>query len=145
MAAGRAAAHPRSRSSNTSCATAIPSHGLTSSSSTAWLIPPPPAGGALSTGCHCTPGVIGRSTAPASGRGGGREPRREIAGAPRQLFAERGYVATTIAAISDRADIPLQTVYSALGSKARILQEVTRLAIEPLAVTETWEQAAAAT
>ena len=73
------------------------------------------------------------------------ETRRQIAAAARQLFAERGYVATTIAAISERADIPLQTVYSALGSKARILQEVTRLAIEPLAVTETWTQAAAGT
>jgi AcrR family transcriptional regulator len=71
--------------------------------------------------------------------------RRQIAGAARQVFAERGYVGTTIAAISERADIPLQTVYSALGSKARILQEVTRLAIGPLAVTETWEQAAAGT
>jgi AcrR family transcriptional regulator len=71
--------------------------------------------------------------------------RRQIAAAARQLFAERGYVATTIAAISERADIPVQTVYSALGSKARILQEATRLATEPLAVTETWEQAAAGT
>ncbi len=71
--------------------------------------------------------------------------RRQIAAAARQVFAERGYVATTIAAISERADIPLQTVYSALGSKARILQEVTRLATEPLAVTETWEQARAGT
>ena len=71
--------------------------------------------------------------------------RRQIAVAARQVFAERGYVATTIAAISERADIPLQTVYSALGSKARILQEVTRLAIGPLAVTEAWKQAAAGT
>ena len=71
--------------------------------------------------------------------------RSQIAAAARQLFAERGYVATTIAAISERADIPVQTVYSALGSKANILQEVTRLAIEPLAVTKTWVQAAAGT
>ncbi|MFZ0161929.1 MAG: TetR/AcrR family transcriptional regulator [Kineosporiaceae bacterium] len=71
--------------------------------------------------------------------------RRLIAAAARELFVERGYVATTIAAISERADIPVQTVYSALGSKARILQEVTRLAIGPLAVTETWLQVAAGT
>ena len=42
--------------------------------------------------------------------------RRQIAAAARQLFAERGYVATTIAAISERADIPVQTVYSAIGT-----------------------------
>ena len=71
--------------------------------------------------------------------------RSQIAAAARELFAERGYVATTIAAISGRADIPVQTIYSALGSKASILQEVTRLAIEPLGVTRTWAQAAAGT
>jgi AcrR family transcriptional regulator len=73
------------------------------------------------------------------------ETRRQIAAAARQLFAERGYVATTIAAISERANIPVQTIYSALGTKAGILHEATRLAIEQLAVTQTWEQAAAAT
>jgi AcrR family transcriptional regulator len=49
----------------------------------------------------------------------------EIARTARVLFAEHGYAATTIAAISSAADIPLQTVYSALGSKARILQRIT--------------------
>jgi AcrR family transcriptional regulator len=49
----------------------------------------------------------------------------QIARAARALFAEHGYAATTIAAIATEADIPVQTVYSALGSKARILERIT--------------------
>ncbi len=49
----------------------------------------------------------------------------QIASAARALFAEHGYAATTIAAIAREADIPVQTVYSALGSKARILERIT--------------------
>ncbi len=49
----------------------------------------------------------------------------QIARAARTLFAEHGYAATTIGAISSAADIPVQTIYSALGSKARILQRIT--------------------
>ncbi len=48
----------------------------------------------------------------------------QIAGAARGLFAAQGYVATTIAAIADAADIPAPTIYSAFGSKAKILQAV---------------------
>jgi len=50
----------------------------------------------------------------------------QIARAARQLFAEHGYAATTIAAISAAAGIPVQTIYSALGSKARILERITQ-------------------
>ncbi|WP_026208930.1 TetR/AcrR family transcriptional regulator [Catelliglobosispora koreensis] len=53
--------------------------------------------------------------------------REQIASAARTLFAERGYAATTIAGISEAADIPVQTIYSALGSKAAILAEITRM------------------
>ena len=45
----------------------------------------------------------------------------------RALFAEHGYVATTIQMISVEADIPAQTIYSAFGSKARILDKITQL------------------
>jgi AcrR family transcriptional regulator len=63
-------------------------------------------------------------------RGGHRQRQAEatkdqIARAARALFAEHGYAATTIAAIATAADIPVQTVYSALGSKARILERIT--------------------
>ena len=53
-----------------------------------------------------------------------RATRRAVAAAARRLFAERGYTTTTIEAISAAADIPVQTIYSALGSKRAILEEV---------------------
>ena len=53
--------------------------------------------------------------------------KREVARVARALFAERGYVATTISAISAEADIPAQTIYSAFGSKAKILDKITEL------------------
>ena len=69
----------------------------------------------------------------AEGHGGGHrqrqaeETRLQIAQAARSLFAERGYAATTIAAIADEADIPAPTIYSAFGSKAKILEKITRI------------------
>nr|WP_238355484.1 TetR/AcrR family transcriptional regulator [Kribbella sandramycini] len=43
------------------------------------------------------------------------------------MFAEQGYVVTTIAAISEAARIPAQTIYSAFGNKPAILREISRL------------------
>ena len=51
----------------------------------------------------------------------------EVARVARALFAEHGYVATTIGAIAAESDIPVQTIYSAFGSKAKILDKVTEL------------------
>lgn len=53
------------------------------------------------------------------------ETKARVARAARRLFSRRGYHATTIAAISDAAGVPEQTIYSALGSKARILERIT--------------------
>lgn len=53
--------------------------------------------------------------------------KREVARVARALFAEHGYVATTISNISAEADIPVQTIYSAFGSKAKILDKITEL------------------
>lgn len=53
--------------------------------------------------------------------------KREVARVARALFAEHGFVATTISAISAEADIPVQTIYSAFGSKAKILDKITEL------------------
>ena len=69
----------------------------------------------------------------AEGHGGGHrqrqaeETRLQVAQAARSLFAERGYAATTIAAIAEEADIPAPTIYSAFGSKAKILEKITRI------------------
>jgi AcrR family transcriptional regulator len=53
--------------------------------------------------------------------------REAVAAAARRLFAEQGYVATTIEAISEAAEIPVPTIYSAFGNKPAILEEARRL------------------
>jgi len=50
--------------------------------------------------------------------------KAQIASAARALFADQGYVGTTIAAIAESADIPAPTIYSAFGGKAAILQAI---------------------
>lgn len=50
--------------------------------------------------------------------------RSAVAAAARQLFADHGYIPTTIEAISDAAHIPVPTIYSAFGNKPAILEEV---------------------
>lgn len=50
--------------------------------------------------------------------------KQQVASAARGLFAEHGYAGTTIAEIADAADIPAPTIYSAFGSKAKILQAI---------------------
>jgi AcrR family transcriptional regulator len=67
--------------------------------------------------------------------------REAIARTALQLFADRGYVATTIQAISEAADIPAPTIYSALGSKPAILEEIRRLWIAEASVEELYAQA----
>ena len=56
-----------------------------------------------------------------------RATKEQVARAARGLFAEQGYVATTIAAISEAAEIPAQTIYSAFGNKPAILREIARI------------------
>ena len=50
-----------------------------------------------------------------------------VAAAARGLFAERGFAGTTITAISEAAGVPAQTIYSAFGTKARILARVSEV------------------
>ena len=67
--------------------------------------------------------------------------KAQIAAAARDLFAERGYVATTITAIADSADIPAPTIYSAFGTKAKILQEIAWRTVSTLDVDRRHEEA----
>jgi AcrR family transcriptional regulator len=67
-----------------------------------------------------------------------------VAGAARRLFADTGYVSTTIGAISDAAEIPVPTIYSAFGNKPAILEEVRRLWIVETDVERLHRQALAA-
>lgn len=62
--------------------------------------------------------------------------RAQVAAAARELFTTRGYVATTIAAIAERADIPAPTIYSAFGTKARILREIAESVMAGLDVAD---------
>lgn len=50
--------------------------------------------------------------------------KQQIASAARGLFAANGYAGTTITAIAAAAGIPAPTIYSAFGTKARILQAI---------------------
>jgi len=55
--------------------------------------------------------------------------RRAVVDAARDLFLERGYQATTIGAISDRADVPAATVYRLFASKNGILKALLDVSI----------------
>jgi AcrR family transcriptional regulator len=69
--------------------------------------------------------------------------RETVAGAARRLFAKHGYTATTIEAISEAADIPVPTIYSAFGNKPAILEEVRRLWIAGTDIEKLHRQALA--
>lgn len=66
--------------------------------------------------------------------------RRAVVDAARALFLERGYVATTIEAISDHSDVPSATVYRLFSSKLGILKALLDTSIagddQPVAVPE---------
>ena len=66
--------------------------------------------------------------------------RRAVVDAARALFLERGYVATTIEAISEHSDVPTATVYRLFSSKLGILKALLDTSIagydQPLAVQE---------
>jgi AcrR family transcriptional regulator len=66
--------------------------------------------------------------------------RRAVVDAARTLFLERGYVATTIEAISEHADVPPATVYRLFSSKLGILKALLDTSIagddQPLAVQQ---------
>lgn len=58
-----------------------------------------------------------------------RVTRARILEAARDLFIERGYVATSVAAIAGRADVAPETIYSTFGTKRALLAEVVDVAI----------------
>ena len=53
--------------------------------------------------------------------------RREILDAAQRLFEQRGYAATTVAAIAAEADVAVKTVYVTFGAKSGILRELWNL------------------
>jgi AcrR family transcriptional regulator len=69
-----------------------------------------------------------------------RRTRAAVIDAARALFAERGYAATTIEAISERSETSQPTIYRLFGSKLAILKAVIDVSIagddEPVAVAD---------
>jgi AcrR family transcriptional regulator len=69
--------------------------------------------------------------------------RAHIRDVAAELFVERGYVATTIAAIAERAEVSAQTVFATFGNKAALLSEAIDVALagddEPIAVAQRGE------
>jgi AcrR family transcriptional regulator len=72
------------------------------------------------------PGPVKRRYDATRRRQGAARTRAAILDAARALFAERGYAATPMTAIADRAGVALDTVYAAVGRKP----ELARLLIE---------------
>lgn len=70
-----------------------------------------------------------RSAAPPPGQARTRLARAAVIDAARSLFPERGYGATTIEAISERADVPPATVYRLFSSKHGILKALFDVSI----------------
>src|SRR3954452_8623292 len=58
-----------------------------------------------------------------------RETRRRVLSAAQEEVAESGYRAATVARIADRADVSVQTLYHAWGSKRDLLRGVLELAV----------------
>lgn len=55
--------------------------------------------------------------------------RSAVLSAARELFAERGYAATSIAAIAARAGVAVDTVYAAAGRKPELLRELVETSL----------------
>jgi AcrR family transcriptional regulator len=62
--------------------------------------------------------------------------RRDILQAARQLFAERGYGATSVNDIAEEASVAVQTIYARLGSKRGMLMALVDLIDEEAGVRE---------
>jgi AcrR family transcriptional regulator len=69
-----------------------------------------------------------------------RETRRAILDAAQDLFLERGYVETTMAAVADAATVSVETIYKAFANKAGLIKAVFDVAIvgddEPIPMLE---------
>ncbi len=72
------------------------------------------------------PGPVKRRYDATSRREAAARTRAAILDAARELFAERGYAATPMTAVADRAGVALDTVYASAGRKP----ELARLLIE---------------
>ncbi len=58
-----------------------------------------------------------------------RQTQRRVLEAAYRLFADRGYAATTVAAVAEEAGVSPETIYLSLGGKRRLLERVIEMAI----------------
>jgi AcrR family transcriptional regulator len=58
-----------------------------------------------------------------------RATRRAVLQQARELFLERGYARTTVAAVADRAGVSVETVYKAFGNKPGLVKAVFDVAV----------------
>lgn len=58
-----------------------------------------------------------------------RATRAAIIGAAVRLFSANGYVATTIQAVADEAEVAVQTVYAVFGNKRELLRQALEAAV----------------
>jgi TetR/AcrR family transcriptional regulator, regulator of autoinduction and epiphytic fitness len=58
-----------------------------------------------------------------------QQTRRQITAAAERLFIERGFARATIEAIAQEAEVAVETVYAAFGSKRQILAQVITVAV----------------
>jgi AcrR family transcriptional regulator len=55
--------------------------------------------------------------------------REDVLSAAVELFAERGWAATTVAAVAERAGVAVETVYRGFGSKKELLRLASQAAV----------------
>ena len=75
------------------------------------------------------PGPVKRRYDATRRREGAARTRAAILDAARELFAERGYAATAMTAIADRAGVELDTVYASVGRKPQLARLLIETAI----------------
>ncbi|MEZ5177236.1 MAG: helix-turn-helix domain-containing protein [Acidimicrobiales bacterium] len=85
-------------------------------------------------------GPVKRSYDSSRRRDQARRTRARVVASATELFVDRGYGATSIAAIADHAGVSPQTVYAAFGTKAALLGEAVGVAMagddEPVAIMD---------
>src|SRR6476469_6425484 len=62
-------------------------------------------------------------------RAAAEETRARILSAARELFLTHGYAGTAVAAIAERADVSVDTLYSTVGRKPRLLLTVVDMVL----------------
>jgi AcrR family transcriptional regulator len=75
------------------------------------------------------PGPVKRRYDATSRRQAAARTRVAILDAARELFTERGYAATPMTAIADRAGVALDTVYASVGRKTEVARQLIETAI----------------